>query len=167
MLRTATLADVPALRALIERAYRGERARAGWTHEADLLAGPRTDEAAVAALIADPAQAFVIMTDGDAIVACVAVDDRGNGTFYMGQLAVEPARQADGFGRAMIAAAEDRARSHKAHTMEMTVIGDRRPELIAYYERRGYALTDERRPFPYEQPISGPPLELFVMSKAL
>ena len=37
--RAATASDVAALHPLIERAYRGETARAGWTHEADLLSG--------------------------------------------------------------------------------------------------------------------------------
>ena len=35
-------ADLPAVRALIESAYRGEESRAGWTTEADLVEGPRT-----------------------------------------------------------------------------------------------------------------------------
>ena len=54
--RTAVAADVPAIRALVESAYRGDSARGGWTHEADLLGGERTSEAEVAAVVADPAQ---------------------------------------------------------------------------------------------------------------
>ena len=42
-IRPATAADIPALHALIESAYRGEVSRAGWTTEADLLDGQRTD----------------------------------------------------------------------------------------------------------------------------
>lgn len=38
-LEAATKADLPDLHALIERAYRGETARGGWSHEADLLTG--------------------------------------------------------------------------------------------------------------------------------
>jgi hypothetical protein len=34
-----------------------------------------------------------------------------------------------------------------AQVMEMTVIR-RRSELVAYYQRRGYSLTGEERPFP-------------------
>jgi len=168
-LRLATATDIPALHRLIERAYRGESARAGWTHEADLLRGPRTNAAELAALIADPTQDFLLATEGAGtiIVACIAVSDRGGGRFYFGQLAVEPARQAEGLGRRMIAAAEDHARARGGQTMELTVIDDRRPELVAYYERRGYAATGDRRPFPYELPISGPPLALFVMTRSL
>ena len=42
-IRDAAPADIPALHALIESAYRGESSRAGWTTEADLLDGQRTD----------------------------------------------------------------------------------------------------------------------------
>lgn len=163
-IRTATLADVPAVHALIERAYRGDGARAGWTHEADLLHGPRTDAASVAAIVAAPDQAFLVAVDGAAIVACIEVDLRGTAG-YLGQLAVDPARQAAGFGRAMLAAGEERARRHGARVMEMTVV-DRRPELIAYYQRRGYAPTGEVRPFPAEL-IEDTPLSLLVLAKPL
>lgn len=42
-IRFATHDDIPALHDLVERAYRGDSARQGWTHEADLLDGQRTD----------------------------------------------------------------------------------------------------------------------------
>ena len=52
----------------------------------------------------------------------------------------------------------------------MTVIVQR-PELIAWYERRGYALTGERRPFPYDDERFGDPrrtdLEFAVLEKRL
>jgi hypothetical protein len=41
--RFAGSADVPAIVDLVESAYRGESSRAGWTTEADLLDGRRTD----------------------------------------------------------------------------------------------------------------------------
>ncbi len=165
-IRRATLADLPALHALIERSYRGATARRGWTHEADLLAGQRTTATALAGIIGGPAQAMLVATDAAAIVACVQLTDNGGGTAYLGQLAVDPARQAAGLGRAMIAAAEAAARDFGATTIEMTVI-NRRVELIAYYARRGYAPTGEIRPFPFDQPIDGLPIALVVLAKAL
>ncbi|WP_246167104.1 hypothetical protein [Sphingomonas piscis] len=52
----------------------------------------------------------------------------------------------------------------------MSVI-ERRTELVAWYERRGYRLTGERRPFPVEDPRAGLPraddLDFVVMEKAL
>jgi ribosomal protein S18 acetylase RimI-like enzyme len=160
-LRHATAADVPALHALIERAYRGDAARAGWTHEADLLSGPRTDAATLAAIVADPASTVLLNGDGG-LRASITVTDRG-GIAYLGMLAVDPALQATGLGRTMLAAAEAHARAHGATAVEMTVV-DRRPELIAYYERRGYVRTGEVRPFPAEL-TEDRPLALIVLAK--
>ena len=164
-IRPATMADLPALHALIERAYRGPAARAGWTHEADYLSGPRTDAATLAATLADARATMLLATAGDRIAACVQVTDCGDGVAYMGMLAVEPAEQAGGTGRAMIAAAEDFARTLGARRMEMTVV-DRRIELIAYYARRGYAPTGETRPFPPEL-LEATPLAFVVLAKTL
>ena len=50
--RNATLADVSAVVELVESAYRGAGSRAGWTTEADLLDGQRTDELEIREIIA-------------------------------------------------------------------------------------------------------------------
>ena len=55
-LEPATAADLSALHALVESAYRGESARRGWSHEADLLDGQRTDLAALDAMVRDSGQ---------------------------------------------------------------------------------------------------------------
>jgi len=160
----ATPDDIEALHAHVERAYRGDEARAGWTHEADLLDGQRTSREALAEIIADPRERIVLLKrDGD-IAGCVQVADRGGGVAYLGLLAVDPRAQAGGLGRRLIAEAERLAvEVYGATTMEMTVIS-RRSELIAYYVRRGYAPTGETRPFPIDV---SPPLELAVLSKPI
>ncbi|HTL09211.1 MAG TPA: hypothetical protein VL307_13170, partial [Chitinophagaceae bacterium] len=53
-INTATLTDLPALNKLINGAYRGEDAKKGWTTEADLLDGIRTDEDALQSLMQTP-----------------------------------------------------------------------------------------------------------------
>ena len=58
IIRDAGPGDIPALHALIESAYRGESSRAGWTTEANLLTGQRTDPDELAEIIADPEQAL-------------------------------------------------------------------------------------------------------------
>lgn len=168
--RTATPADIPALHALIEGAYRGETARAGWTHEADLLGGQRTDQAALADMIADPSQRLLVAGD-DTPTGCVAITAKPPATAYLGMLTVRPDLQGGGLGRKLIAAAEEAARAiFSAEVMEMTVIRQR-PELIGWYERCGYVLTGERRPFPHGDPRFGVPndplLEFVVLEKPL
>lgn len=146
--RTAAADDVPALVALVESAYRGESSRAGWTTEADLLDGQRTDPEAVAAVVDDPrAVVLVAETDG-ALTACCQLEDRG-GHAYFGMFAVSPSRQGGGLGRRVLAEAERRARERwGAAEMHMTVISQRE-DLIAWYVRRGYTRTGETSPFPY------------------
>ena len=67
--RPAAPADIVALHALIESAYRGESARRGWTHEADLLGGQRTDRDALAAMIADPGQTLILAEEAGALIS--------------------------------------------------------------------------------------------------
>lgn len=170
-LERATPADLPALHALIESAYRGESARRGWSHEADLLEGQRTDLAALESMLGDPCQLLLVFRDGDSLRACVSLTDKGDRIAYLGLLTVDPKRQASGLGRLILAAAEDQAAEHFGATrVEMSVIAQR-AELIAWYERRGYVLTDERRPFPNDDPRFGLPrrsdLEFVVLEKAL
>jgi len=148
--RTATSADIASLRALVERAYRGDSARQGWTHEADLLDDERTSDAVLAQTIANPASRIILAETDGALIGTVTVSHLGAARAYLGMLCVDPLLQAAGIGRALIAAAERIARDQfGAQVMEMTVI-DRRPELIAWYERCGYRQSGETRPFPAE-----------------
>ena len=164
-IRPATREDLPALHPVVERAYRGESARSGWTHEADLITeGERTDLGTLRGLVDSPASRLLIAQNGDTIIGCVNVQDRGGGTAYLGLLCVDPLLQAGGVGRRLTAAAEETARTDfHAERIEMTVI-EQRAELIAWYERLGYARSGERRDFPIAMT---PPLYMTVLVKLL
>ena len=169
--RPAAPDDVPALHRLVESAYRGDSAKAGWTHEADLLGGQRTDEAELLDILADASRVILLAEVEGVLIGCVQVADQGRGLAYLGLLTVDPTRQAGGLGRLLIDAAEAEAVARFGATrMEMTVIRQR-AELIAWYERRGYVLTGETRPFPLDDERFGLPqtrdLEFVVMEKAL
>jgi ribosomal protein S18 acetylase RimI-like enzyme len=156
-IRPATAVDVPALLDLIHSAYRGPASRAGWTTEADLLDGSRTTAALLAAELAAAAVTFLVAEDGDGLLGCCAVTDRGTGTAYFGTFAVRPTAQGAGVGSRLLAAAEEHARAGGAVRMEMTVLVQR-GDLLAWYARRHYAPTGERRPFPYGDERYGMPL---------
>lgn len=168
--RTAAADDVPALVALVESAYRGDSSRAGWTTEADLLDGQRTDPDAVAAVVHDPDAVMLVAEVGGALMACCQLEDRG-GHAYFGMFAVSPSRQGGGLGRRVLAEAERRAREQwGAAEMHMTVISVRE-DLIAWYVRRGYARTGKTSPFPYGDERFGLPkrgdLEFELLVKKL
>ncbi|MBL8557115.1 MAG: GNAT family N-acetyltransferase [Hyphomonadaceae bacterium] len=169
--RIADVRDIPALHALIESAYRGESAKAGWTHEADLLGGQRTDVQALGEIIADDAQVILMAEEAGDLRGCVLVADIDHGRAYLGMLTVRPDLQSAGIGAALLAEAEDLARNVlRAAAMEMTVI-KRRRELIAWYERRGYRNTGREAPFPSHDPRFGLPkvddLVFVVLEKTL
>ena len=155
--RPATPADIPALHALIESAYRGDSAKRGWTHEADLLGGQRTDPEALADMLGNADVRLLVAEESGRLIGCVQGSRVAADRAYLGLLTVDPALQAKGLGRQLIAAIEaECATAFGAQRMEMTVIGQRE-ELIDYYVRRGYALTGETRPFPMDDARFGLP----------
>lgn len=162
--RPAQRDDLPELHVLIEGAYRGESARTGWTHEADLIEGPRTSQDALATSLGNPDELLLLALDGARIVGCVQLTRSAPGIAYISLLTVNPQRQATGLGRRILAEAERAAVSHfGATTAELSVVSQR-STLIDYYQRRGYRLTSEQRPFPI--PFD-PPFTLVVLDKAL
>ncbi|MFF5760835.1 GNAT family N-acetyltransferase [Streptomyces longwoodensis] len=146
--RDATEADVDALVALVESAYRGDSSRAGWTTEADILDGQRTDPEGVRDIVRSPGSRLLTVEREGRIVACCQLEHRGEHA-YFGMFAVSPGQQGAGLGKAVLAEAERRARETWGATeMHMTVISVRE-DLIAWYERRGYRRTGRTTPFPY------------------
>lgn len=146
--RDATEADVDALVALIESAYRGDSSRVGWTTEADILQGQRTDPEGVRDVVKSPDSRLLTVERDGVVVACCQLEHRGDHA-YFGMFAVSPALQGGGLGKVIITEAERYARESWAATeMHMTVISVR-DDLIAWYERRGYRRTGKMTPFPY------------------
>ena len=141
--RPATAGEVHALVALIESAYRGDESRRGWTTEADLVAGPRTDHDEVARAVAG-SQSCLLVAERDAtLVGCCRLAVVGPAVAELGMFAVRPGLQGAGLGRRMMAEAEaEVGRRWGAATMRLLVISQR-AELIAWYRRLGYRPTGQ------------------------
>jgi len=164
----AKQSDIPALVKLINGAYRGEGSKKGWTTEADLLDGTRTDEANISDLLSDPnAVILKCVNDESKIIACVYLQKQES-RLYLGMLTVSPELQGAGVGKRLLAAADEHAIKNSCHSVFMTVISVRQ-ELIGWYERHGYKKTGETKPFPVGEKfgIQKQPLELIVMEKEL
>ena len=146
--RAATEADVDAVVALVESAYRGESSRAGWTTEADLLDGRRTGPDEIGEYLARPRSLILLAERDRDLLACAHVAEE-DGAGYFGMFSVRPTLQGNGLGKRVLAEAERIVReTWRLPAMRMTVI-DSRAELIAFYERRGYRRTGVFKPVPY------------------
>jgi ribosomal protein S18 acetylase RimI-like enzyme len=168
MFRFADASDVGAVVALIESAYRGESSRAGWTTEADLLDGGRTDAEAISTVLAAPGSHMLLAEVDGQLVGCCKLEQprpppaapalsNTTAAAYFGMFAVRPGQQGQGWGRQILAEAERLARDEwSASTMVLSVLAQR-PDLIAWYERRGYRRTGHTRPFPYGNARFGVP----------
>jgi N-acetylglutamate synthase-like GNAT family acetyltransferase len=164
----ASSQDVDELEMLINSAYRGESSKKGWTTEADLLGGIRIDKNALEELISADNSVILKFTEDNNLLGCVNLVTKKK-AIYLGMLTVSPTEQQKGIGNKLMTASESYARDADFEEIEMTVIS-KRPELIAYYERRGYQQTGEKRPFPMNDPRFGEPktdLEFIVLRKLL
>ncbi len=158
--RRAEKTDAAVLNTLVNSAYRGESSKKGWTTEADFLGGQRIDEAGLLELINHPTKAILCMVDETkAIIGTVSLerfeDAIGVGC-YLGMLTIRPTAQATGLGKNLMLEAEAFARKWGAVRMTLGVI-QLRPELIAWYERRGYKKNGEIVAFPYGDVRFGEP----------
>jgi ribosomal protein S18 acetylase RimI-like enzyme len=187
--------DADAIVALVESAYRGDSSRAGWTTEADLLDGQRTDRQEVTQAMAASGARIILAYSGVEVeveleaentkapagadrsqldlplVGTVLVQRDLAGIAHIGMFAVRPSLQARGLGRALLDEAERVARRDLgAARAEMTVI-EQRLDILAWYQRRGYRPTGATEPFPYGNPRFGlprrPDLRFLVLAKAL
>ena len=164
-----TAADIAEVQALVNAAYRGDASRAGWTTEANLIAGTqRIDVASLQAMIESNNETVLLLRNNEgALEGCVYLQQQPQG-MYLGMLSVWPQQQAQGTGKRLMQAAEDFTRSQQVQRIFMSVITGR-TELIAWYNRRGYNDTGERKPFP-DNPVFGTPmqpLEFMMLEKEI
>jgi ribosomal protein S18 acetylase RimI-like enzyme len=169
IIRPAKPNNISELVQLVNSAYRGETSKRGWTTEADLLDGIRTDATALSKLINNEHGVMLVAKHANSeVIGCVSLQQQRD-SIYLGMLTVSPLLQGAGIGKQLLKAAEEYAKKHNYGSITMTVIS-LRTELIAWYERHGYRTTGETRPFPSSDPAFGIPkadLEFVVMRKII
>lgn len=160
LLNPATEADYPEVIELVNVAFRGSGPISSWNIEAGIIEGQRINESLLREdLAAKPEAHFLLHRDPDdrTLLGTAWLDPGANGIWYLGLLTVRPSLQNQHLGRALLTAAEDFAKKRGALRIRMTVVNVR-DTLIAWYERRGYTLTGETKPFPYGDNRFGTPL---------
>ncbi len=156
-LQPAAEADLPEIVALTNRAYRDTGPQASWTVES-MIDGGRTSLPSLREEIAASPLAHLLTwrDEGGELLGNVWLEPAEAGAWYLGMLSVRPDRQDQKLGRTLLTAAEDYARGHGAASIRMTAI-HQRETLIAWYQRRGYRVTGETIPFPYDDHRFGRP----------
>jgi N-acetylglutamate synthase-like GNAT family acetyltransferase len=162
----ATIDDINELVQLVNSAYRGDSSKRGWTTEADLLKGIRITEEELLQQFNKPGHYLLkAINEAGEMIGCVSLLEKKE-WMYLGMLTVRPDLQTAGIGKNLISACENFTIQKRKNGIEMTVIS-LRSELIAYYERRGFKQTGEKRPFPSDPKfgIQKIPLEFVVLIK--
>jgi GNAT superfamily N-acetyltransferase len=167
--RKADSKDAERIVTLINSAYRGETSSLGWTTEAELLIGLRTEIDEVLQLISANNSMLLLCLDADILLGTITLEKRGDAA-HLGMFAVQPQQQGRGIGKKLLAFAEHTAReTWGVRLMAMFVI-TLRHELIAFYQRRGYRFTGQLKPFPAQSKLWTPlvsNLQLGTMEKSL
>jgi len=168
MITRATPDDASSLSVLVNAAYRGDSGRQGWTTEADLIDGTRTDAELLKAVIEKPGSMILKYVDNDVIIGCVELRKEGD-KLYLGMLTVNPTIQGKGIGKVLLKASEQEAIRQNCNAIFMSVLTVRK-ELIDWYIRHGYHDTGERKPFAFTDPRFGFPkqtLEFMILEKKI
>lgn len=165
----ASFEDIPELSVLVNSAYRGDSSRKGWTTEADLLEGLRTNEADLRQHMEEPGAVILkCVNNAGKICGSVYLQPKSK-RLYLGMLTVDPVQQGSGIGKLLLKAAEQHAAKNGFGSIVMTVISVR-TELLDWYKRHGYKETGQRKPFPTDNPAFGmplQPLEMLVLEKTI
>lgn len=155
--RAAKISEIGDIARLVNSAYRPKPGSHGWTHEADLIVGARTDANEVAGLLSKPDSIVLLGLIGSEIVACVHIERMG-GDACIGMLAVMPSRQDSGIGKELLAHTELYARTKFLSDRCVMMVVSSRIELISFYQRQGYQQTGSTMPYP-QMANAGTPLE--------
>jgi len=128
------------------------------------LEGTRTDEESLAAMMREGELLAAEESDGR-LVGCVYTEIRGE-RGYMGMLAVDPARQREGLGARIMAAAEEHLRRRGCVAVDILVL-NLRTELPPIYRRHGYVETGTQHYGLHRTLKPGVEYHFIIMSKEL
>lgn len=155
--------------ALVNSTFRGESSKQGWTTEADLLVGRRTDTKEILQLISNDDSMFLMCKNDEELIGSVHLQKQAE-QVCLGMLAVSPILQGKGIGKHLLLAAEQAAQETWAVSKSVMTVISCRNELVAFYERRGYKRTGISTAFPVNPDLWVPKvadLRLEVLEKTL
>jgi len=135
--RYATAADIPEIVRVINAAFRVEDF---------FIHGNRTNEADVAARMAEPHACILVAEDGAGTLTGAVVVDVHESRGHFAMLSVDPPAQGRGVSRLLLNAVEEHCRSADCSALDIEIV-NLREELPAFYKMMGFVLADTA-PFP-------------------
>ena len=157
--RDAVPSDAVNIVELVNQAYRPAQQYRGWTHEAELVTGQRTDTHQVNTLLQRKNSLVLLALKEAVIVGCVHMEmhvENVHTLVEIGMLAVCPTLQDNGLGKQLLARAEQQARGlFSPEKFRIQVVAPR-TELIAFYHRRGYQNTGKTLDYPLTAGVGTP-----------
>jgi N-acetylglutamate synthase-like GNAT family acetyltransferase len=157
-IRVAQTDDIPALVILVESVYRGESSKQGWTTEADLLDGQRTDPQMIQELMFEENSLFYLVEDNSKKLCASVYLQKEKEAGYIGMLAVRTDCQNQKLGKVLLSACEKKIKEWGLKKARMTVL-EPRVELMAWYERQGFQKTGNEEEFPTDPRFGRPKVQ--------
>jgi ribosomal protein S18 acetylase RimI-like enzyme len=107
---------------------------------------------------------FLLLEDTVGLLGLIYTELRQDNRGYIGMIAIDPDRQGGGIGTRLLQIGEEFCREQGSSVIEISVV-NLRPDLVAWYQRKGYRVVGEA---PYVRPeILILPCHFILMEKAL
>ena len=150
---------------ILNESYRGEQ---GWTTERGLVSGERATETIIRTEIRSGYQYYLYKQDTN-YIGCFNLSNNDSAV-EIGGFGIKANYQGAGLGKALLNQAETLAKSTLNTSRLIVSVLEPRKELINFYERRGYRLTDKKYPFPQHRGVGVPlidNLQVVVLEKII
>ena len=107
---------------------------------------------------------FLLLEDTVGLLGLIYTELRGDSRDYIGMIAIDPDRQGGGIGTRLLQIGEEFCREKGSSVIDISVV-NLRPDLVAWYQRKGYRVVGEA---PYVRPeILILPCHFILMEKTL
>ena len=160
---SAKIQDAAQIAALVNMTYRGDSSRLGWTSEADLLEGLRTDGDDIARLINSRDSVIITATAANQLLGSILIQ-YADQSAELGMFSVLPSHQNQGIGNLLLQYAEQFSTQTWPVQRFLIAVIPCRHELIAYYQRRGYRLNGQTHPFPVNPKLWTPKVDNLTLA---
>jgi len=132
----------------------------GWTGEMDFIDGVRISAEDMRKTLLGNDAVVLVAQHKERLAGCIKIEQLDNGDAEVGMFAVDPDLQSCGLGSALLDAAHHFAEEVLGAKETCMMVLDNRLDILAWYQARGYVVTDEKvnpRPHLSSSPL-WPPL---------